>query len=332
MKPKFLPIIKEKTEDYEAIEKAIKVLFRKEIYLPLLREFGMRNRRLLDESSVQNSSMSGLLDALNSGQITFNRGTFSGHLNAKISKDLRDLNAKFDRSTGTYKIQLNDLPYEIRSAISASEYKFKEKLDKIDEKLSEIIPEEFAERLRTEKLFDRAYFRVESDFQKSVRGITIAPKLTDEQRRRLSSEWSKNMQLWVRDFTSKEVTSLREKIQKSSFAGNRYEAAVGAIQDSYGVTARKAKFLARQETSLLMTKFKQTRYEAAGVEWYKWVCVKGSANHPVRPMHEKNNGKFFRWDSPPTVDEQGHRKNPGQDYNCRCAARAVVGYRPGDIR
>ena len=58
---------------------------------------------------------------------------------------------------------------------------------------------------------------------------------------------------------------------------------IGAIQKSYGVTANKAKFLARQETKLLTTTLKEVRYVDAGVTKYKWKSVTGTAAHPVRP-------------------------------------------------
>lgn len=323
-----LPLIKESTVDYEAIEKAIKDIFRKEIYLPLLQEFDARpNSRISNSKSVP-----GLLEALSSGRITFNRGVFSGKFNSEISKDLRALGAKFHRSTRTYRIQYKDLPREIIHAISSSESKFQSKIDAIDERLGDVIREEFlgkgiSSKLKTDHLFDRTLWRVEKDFQKSIRNITIAPQLTPEQRKRISDEWGQNMQLWIKDFTAKEITELRGKMMDTVFAGDRYGSAIKTLQDSFGVTARKAKFLARQETSLLMTKFKQVRYQDAGINVYKWVCVKGTPTHPVRPMHFKNNGKYYRFDDPPSVDNEGHRRNPGQDYNCRCTARAAVNYK-----
>ncbi len=117
---------------------------------------------------------------------------------------------------------------------------------------------------------------------------------------------------------------LRMKVQENVLAGNRYEGLVSDITKSFNVTASKAKFLARQETKLMTTKLKEDRYKEAGISEYKWVCVTGSKNHPVRPMHKKNNGMIFSFDNPPTVDENGSRKNPGQDYNCRCMAVPIV--------
>ena len=318
--------IKESTEDYEAIEKELRELFKREIYFPLLKELGMTKK------SLQNS-MDDLLSAIQSGSITFNRGTFSGKFNASITKELKRLGATWDRKSSTFKIPSADLPIEVKNAVSASEAKFLEKLSRIDKKLESIATSTFgskemiATKLDISKQFSSAIWKVEKDFKSSVNGITIAPKLSPNQVKRISDEWSNNMQLWVQDFTAKEIKELRQDVAKSAMAGNRYGAAIKSIQDSYGVSANKAKFLARQETSLLMTKFKQTRYEEAGVNEYKWGCVTGTPKHPVRPMHKALEGKIYKWSEPPVVDEKGNRKNPGQDYNCRCFARPIVKFK-----
>ncbi len=106
--------------------------------------------------------------------------------------------------------------------------------------------------------------------------------------------------------------------------GYRYETLVAEIQKSYGISQRKAKFLARQETSLLMSKFKQVRYQEAGSNEYIWDCVAGSSAHPVRHFHLLNRGKIFRWDTGAPINANGDRKNPGQDYNCRCFAKPII--------
>jgi SPP1 gp7 family putative phage head morphogenesis protein len=96
------------------------------------------------------------------------------------------------------------------------------------------------------------------------------------------------------------------------------------------VSANKAKFLARQETSLMTTKLKETRYREAGVNEYKWKTVAGSKLHPVRPSHKILEGRIFRWDDPPITTPPGEavrRNNPGQDYNCRCFAQPIVRFK-----
>jgi len=151
--------------------------------------------------------------------------------------------------------------------------------------------------------------------------------LTAQERAKIAGDWANNMDLYIQKFTEEQIKKLRKDIQQQVFKGNRRETMVKKIQDSYKVTANKAKFLARQETSLLMAKFKESRYTSAGVTHYKWRCVAGSKLHPVRPSHKRLDGKTFTWQDPPITteaDEPVRRNNPGQDYNCRCTAIPIV--------
>lgn len=317
MKTIELKPIKESTEDYEAMEARIIALLKKYIYLPLVAE-------LKAPTSVLQNSLSDVADAIKSGRINFYRGNFSGRFNSRISQELKKLGAQWGRKQGTWKIPLSSLPSDIRTAIAASEDRFKRSLQNIDTKLSQILPEEIADKIKLDDLFDTTLWKVNEDFKKSVKGITVAPELTTADRKRIASEYTNNLKLYIKDWTDKAVKDLRKEMQERVFTGLRYESAVQIIQKSYGVSQNKAKFLARQETSLLMTKFKQVRYEAAGVKEYKWGCVTGSANHPVRPMHKALEGKVFSWNNPPVTSENGDHNNPGQDYNCRCFARPIV--------
>lgn len=311
------------TSDFEQLEQRLKDFFRREIYWPLLKDLGEPARVL---NSVDDEYRA-LQDALFAGKVTFYRGVFSGRFNASVSKILRSLGATWDRRSSTYRILSSSLPMSIRNLISASETRFKAKLDKIDDKLAQILPEEIAGKFKCADIFDRTLYKTDAAFRSSVKSIGIQPKLSTEQRKKIADEWQNNMELWIKDFTKKEITQLRTDMQESVFAGDRYGSAVKKIQASYGVSERKAKFLARQETSLLMAKFQETQYQDAGIFEYKWGCVAGSKLHPVRKSHRDLEHKIFRWDDPPittAAGEPARRNNPGQDYNCRCFAKPIV--------
>lgn len=160
--------------------------------------------------------------------------------------------------------------------------------------------------------------------QKVLSQIVISPKFDEEQVSKIAKEYNNNMKLSIKGWTEEKVKELRSLVQEKVMNGERYEGLAKIIQESYGTTQSKAQFLARQETNLLTTKMKETRYESAGVSEYKWRCVAGSKDHPVRPMHKIHDNKIFRFDNPPIVDKKGNRKNPGEDYNCRCVAVPIV--------
>jgi SPP1 gp7 family putative phage head morphogenesis protein len=80
-------------------------------------------------------------------------------------------------------------------------------------------------------------------------------------------------------------------------------------------SVKRAKFIARDQTTKLSANLDQFRQQQAGIEQYKWQHS-GKA-HP-RPEHVARNGKIFRWDTPPWDGP------PGTAPNCGCHALAYI--------
>jgi SPP1 gp7 family putative phage head morphogenesis protein len=304
--------------DYDEIEGVISEVFKDEVYLPLWREL------TTEKSASLHNTLNVLVNAINRGQIRFYRGRFTGKFNSQISRELRKLGARYNRRTKSYNIQMKELPRTIRDQILISEDRLLRELQKIDKRIAEISPEKIAKKLKLEKIIDKKLWTVSKRIDATLRRITVSPKLTKKQVEQISKEYTNNMRLYIKKWTEQEIKRLRKRVKREYFSGNRYEGMVEVIRKSYGVSQSKARFLARQETHLLMSQFKQSRYKEAGVNEYKWKTVAGSPDHPVRPMHKKLDNKIFSWDDPPVVNERGDRKHPGEDYGCRCFAIPVV--------
>lgn len=320
--------IQESTKYVDAIEARIKRVFRDLIYKPLLKELNLPSK------TIKNSKED-LMRAMSKGEITYSRGSFRGKFDATTSKELKAIGAVWDKKTKAFKIPMDQIPPDIKSLIGFTGEAYKAKIAQIDKRLAQILPETIAEHVKIEDLFDKSLLEIEKDFQKSINKITVAPKVTAEQRAKIAKEWQLNMDKWIKDFTSEHIQELRETIKKSFYAGNRYENLVKEIQSSYNVSADKASFLARQETNLLTAKYKETRYLDAGSKEYIWGCVNmpkdGSPNQHtpgnVRYYHGILEGKKFRWDDPPITNRNPDRRNnPLEDYNCRCYARPLVNF------
>lgn len=323
-----IPPVKEKPEYYDAIEANLIEYFKRVIYLPLLKE-------LKAPQTVLKNSMDDLNDAIMSGRITFYRGQFTGRFSAAVSKELKGLGAQWDRKQGSWKIPQSSLPPEILASVQAAKARLTQTFERLDRMLAEKIPQKLSEVFKMDKLFDQTIWKVNKDFEKSVKGLIVSPELTEKQRKQIAKEWSENMDLWVNDFTEAQTRKLRLRIQENVFKGGRYEDVVKTIQRSFGVSENKAKFLARQETSLLLAQFKQTRYQDAGSQEYIWKCVhmphdKSPDHHTlgnVRYFHGILDGTKQRWDRPPVTSKDGRRNHPGQDYNCRCFPIPIVKFK-----
>ena len=95
------------------------------------------------------------------------------------------------------------------------------------------------------------------------------------------------------------------------------------------ITKRRAQFIARDQTSDLVSDLNQIRQQEVGIEGYLWrnsqdirVVGRPGGTYPTgnrRHMdHWTREGKFYRWDDPPS---DGH---PGKPINCRCFAEPVI--------
>jgi SPP1 gp7 family putative phage head morphogenesis protein len=79
------------------------------------------------------------------------------------------------------------------------------------------------------------------------------------------------------------------------------------------VSASEARMLARTGVSTTATALTEARAQHIGSEGYFW---RTSRDRAVRPSHRAMEGKFVRWDDPPTLDN--YTAHCGQFANCRC--------------
>jgi len=108
-------------------------------------------------------------------------------------------------------------------------------------------------------------------------------------------------------------------VQEGYILGRRADDLVKEIMRTGEVTEGRARVIARTETSRIATTFTQARAEHIGSDGYIWRTAHDS---DVRPSHKKMEGKFVRWDSPPTLD--GLTGHAGCIPNCRCYPEPVL--------
>ncbi len=82
------------------------------------------------------------------------------------------------------------------------------------------------------------------------------------------------------------------------------------IQAVYGVTKKRAKLIATDQTIKLTSAIEEKRQRDAGVTRYTWRTMNDSR---VRPAHKVKEGKVYQWSS--------SGEKPGQAINCRCHAQ-----------
>lgn len=304
--------------------------FQQILFKPLLDLAAEYNSQFKEKSTsaaklfteLKNEEVSPLMYALRTGLIQYKSGVFTGKFSRSLSAALRHIGARFDARTNTYRIKDIEVPSGIKSEAVTYEANAKAIHQTIIRKLNEI-----QENLEpTMELFEfdseAAVAAVEQGFEKTTKSLAVMPTLTEASRKILREEYSENMKLSIKKFAQESILELREKTEDNATAGYRFDRLAAEIQDRYKVSATKAEFLARQETSLFMSNFRKQRFGEAGVNRYIW---RTSKDVRVRDGHKHLEGKTFFYSQPPIVDAaSGRRGNPGEDYGCRCVDEPVL--------
>lgn len=274
-------------------------------------------------SKIITNSVDPLLDALKRSKIFYQDGKFYGEFNSRISKRIKDLGGKFNSVTKTWSLEARLLPPQVSTMIARANSEYAKLTEDILQSISLINVDEIMAKADTPRLYRKALARMNDDFVKAVQSVTIPPKITPETAEVLAAQWGQNLNLYIKGWADKNVISLRQQVAMNTYRGQRAENLVKLIEANYGSSRDKAKFLARQETSLLMSKLRQQRYQDIGSRRYRWSTSK---DERVRHDHKILQGKVFSWDSPPVVDRAtGRRAAPGEDFNCRCVAMPILG-------
>ena len=320
-----LPAQPLKQSYWEPTEKALLDAFFKIIFEPVLkvlREESPQAKGIMGElRNVRAGDRQALLQALRSGRIQYSNGIFSGKSSAAIGRALRDIGASFNSKTRTYSLAEARVPRDVReaalqyqNAAIAAHAKMEEALKKAQVQLDEMIA-----RLRVTS--DKTVHKTLDEFAKSTVAVGFK-KPTPEEKKALADAYNDNMKLWVKKWSQDEIKQMRGIVQTNAEEGFRFDTLIDKIQDRYSVSKSKAKFLARQETGLFMSEYRQQKFERAGIKRYVWVTA---GDNRVRPDHKILDGRVWEYDNPPVVDTAtGRRDNPGKDFQCRCVDRPLL--------
>lgn len=106
-----------------------------------------------------------------------------------------------------------------------------------------------------------------------------------------------------------------DKVAQMVQQGSRWETIAKSLQEEHGIAERRARLIARDQTSKYNGNLNQVQQEAAGVTHYQWF---GAMDARERPTHVAMQGIIVAWDKPPPI---GH---PGSEIQCRCVSVPVI--------
>lgn len=308
-----------------AVEKIIRAYFAETIFDPLA---GILEAAKVPEVR-ENAAYTAVQSALDTGRIWYANGSFTGQFPASVARELREMGASFDTTSRTFKLPNPDLPLNLRGAVFGSIDRSRKVHQRVESFL-DVALEHLAiastgiEIDQTLSVIRGSLYRQLEDTvpQTALEFVEVGPEMSPGIEAILAKEFREDIDRSIKTFLPLELRELRAEVQANAFAGYRSDKLATLIEQRYGVSKRKAAFLADQETGLFVSKFREARYRDIGIRSYKWST---SHDDRVRPDHQLLNGEVFSWESPPVTNRKtGARNHPGEDYRCRCVPIPIL--------
>ena len=266
-----------------------------------------------------------IIEALKKGKIYYSDGAFTApeRFSNKIAKILEKWGAKYNKYKKEYRLEDYNIPDQVHIAIAQAKIKQEEKARAIDKFL-----EDFQKNLDSyidKMIFDNEVITILDDagreLKKNVKRVaTIDVELSEAQKEEIATNYTNNMQYYIKTWEKGHVPEMREKVRRLVLEGARPTAIEEFLLKEYTKDAGKAKFWAQNETSIVLSEIKKVQYQEMGSIGFTWNTI---LDNRERPRHHDLNGQFFTWDNLPIIDEKGNRGLPGQTYNCRCGLTPV---------
>ena len=351
------PIL-EKEHYYKPFFKLINGIFDDVIFRPILEVLKPVQKYYFNSENI-------IIEAIRSGQIQYINGKFYGKFDAQISKELVKLGAKYNKLTKTYDIERQLLPLGIKDSIAYMSVFYADMAKKLNYVIDNIefnqlypnlkkIFEYELEDVLIEDLEDESEKTLKSAFEKTGRekkktvfeklkektkfkelekSIKIVPELNKNLKAELVKNYIDNVNYSIAKFTDEARLKLRKMVMDNLFknGGLQIHSLVEELRKFKGVDERRAEFIARQDTSLLIAEYRKAKYKQLGITEYIWKVARTyeatkDRPHGVRPKHWELRNKRYSFDNPPAVNKKGEHKNPGEDFGCRCYPLPIVDY------
>lgn len=321
---KSLPLIE---ADYADIQKQLGEIFYRIIFKPIVDLLAPQNKQMKKAAKeFRNAKDDIVVAAILSGQIQYVDSEFSGDFTAAVSSALRGLGAQYNKHTGTF----GAVPETLPASIIAAEERMRVDEKKLHDGLQDLFNRMLrglnqtvkGDQVNATKTISKLDAKFDKTYGKEVPKAISVDELSAAGQKQIVKDYSNNMDLWVNKFSREMIHELRGIVEENAATGYRYDKLISKIQGRFSVSQSKAEFLARQETSLFVSKHREARFADAGITSYIWRTAGDST---VREDHRKLNGRTFEFSNPPIVDEAtGRRANPGEDFNCRCVSEPIL--------
>jgi hypothetical protein len=332
---------------YSDIEEQLKDYFYKTYFEPILELF---------KEPLYNST-NDVINAINKGRVVFQGDEIYGVFNMKVSNELRKF-AKFNKYTKRWKIKDKTLiPKDILSASIIANEKARQLHSRMKTVIDNIANTSKDKIGSIDFNIDGVSKEMDAALNKERIDLGVRYTPNDYVRQQMVDQYNENMKLSIVNeldpgcWDTKQVERLREMVSKMTYEGYNRQKMIEAIQTEFETSKSKARFLARQETTLFYSDLSTSRFTDAGIHVYQWLTMddyrvvgdpsgkypdpsKGHGNHYV--LHKKfckfNDDSVYadtledvknnKWKSRAAIGAPVTK--PGLEFFCRCVKKPII--------
>lgn len=184
------------------------------------------------------------------------------------------------------------------------------------DKMSEQMAEYFAQSV--EKRSSEALKKIMKDA-----GWTVEFRLTPAMRDVIDATVNANVAL-IKSIPAKYLADVEGAVMRSVQAGRDLGSLAKELEDTYGVTKRRAALIARTQNNLATASMNKVRALEAGITTARWQHSNGGKSK--RASHVKASQDKVEYDVAKGWYDPDERKHiqPGELINCRCISRPVI--------
>ena len=180
----------------------------------------------------------------------------------------------------------------------------------------------------TERMIDGASMASKQSLGESLKkisgGLTIpVPTLPGNSQERITAATAENVGL-IKSVQQQYHERISQLVLRSaSTGGNGAQDIFEGIRHYDGLTEKRAKLIAVDQTRKITSALNVERAKSVGMRKWEWVHSGGGSD--PRKLHLRLDGQIFDYDNPPVIDDRsGERGFPGQLISCRCTMAPVL--------
>lgn len=187
------------------------------------------------------------------------------------------------------------------------------------------------------KRFDRLAEHLADHFARDVRdrsdaalrsalktgGMSVQFKATKAERDVMAATVAENVRL-IKSIPEQYLTQVEGAVMRSVQTGRDIGQLAKELETHYGVTKRRAAFIARDQNNKATAAITRARQDELGITEAIWLHS-GGGKHP-RPSHVRNSGQRYKVETGWYDPDAKKWIWPGTLPNCRCVAKSVISY------